>query len=343
MRKIFFIFLVMILAVSGFAAYLYFTLDEVDIDRELKFGVTFTLSRAEELGLDWRETYLAILDDLGVKRLRLGAYWNVIEKEKGKYDFSDLDWMVEEAEKRGVKIILAIGMRLPGWPECHIPDWARESLFSDSLFIRLQSESSLLQYLRVTVERYRDSSAILAWQVENEPFLKFGECPIFDQEFFNNEIKLVKIIDKHPVIITDSGEFGAWRRAAPLGDIFGTTLYRSVYHHILGYTKYPLPPSFYRLKSLLIKKWTNPQDIIVIELQAEPWVADPPVSDAPFEEQYITMSPEKFNRLLDYIRYTDFNEFYFWGVEWWYWMKVGGRDEIWNAVRILLSRSAPAS
>jgi len=337
-RKTILMLISIFLAAIIFVAYFYFTLDDLDINRDLKFGVTFIPRRATELGLNWQETYLEILDDLGAKRLRLGAYWNVIEKEKGIYDFSELDRLVGEAEKRGAKIILAIGMRVPGWPECHIPDWARESLFHDDPFVGLESEKSLLQYLRTTVERYRGFSAIWAWQVENEPFLQFGECPITDQEFLGNEIELVKAIDKRPVIITESGEFGNWRKAAPFGDILGTTLYRRVYHKRFGYIDYHLPPSFYRLKSLLVKKWTLPNNIIVVELQGEPWVADPPISDAPLEEQYITMNPEFFQNILSYIRRTDFNEFYFLGAEWWYWMKKEGRPEIWDIAKNIFTK-----
>ena len=332
-KKIIFIFISIFLAAIIFVAYFYFTLDKIDIDRELKFGVTFIPRRATELGLDWKKTYLAVLDDLGARRLRLGAYWNLIEENKDNYNFDDLDWLISEAEKRNAKIILAIGMRVPGWPECHIPDWAKESLFSDDPFTRLESEQSLLKYLRVTADRYRDSSVIWAWQVENEPFLGFGECPMPDRELLNNEIKLVRTIDKRPVVITESGEFGNWRRVAPFGDILGTTLYRKVYHQKFGYIDYHLPPSFYRLRALLVKKWTRPENIIVVELQGEPWVADPPISDTPLEEQYITMNPEFFRNTLDYIRRTDFNEFYFWGAEWWYWMKKEGRPEIWDIAK----------
>ena len=162
-KKIIFIFISIFLAAIIFVAYFYFTLDKIDIDRELKFGVTFIPRRATELGLDWKKTYLAVLDDLGARRLRLGAYWNLIEENKDNYNFDDLDWLISEAEKRNAKIILAIGMRVPGWPECHIPDWAKESLFSDDPFTRLESEQSLLKYLRVTADRYRDSSVIWAW------------------------------------------------------------------------------------------------------------------------------------------------------------------------------------
>lgn len=330
-KKILFVFGIIIFLIVAFGVYIYFTLDELDVNRELKFGVTFTPKRSTDLGLDWRENYLALLDDLGVRRLRLAAYWNRIEVIKGEYDFNELDWMVGEAEKRDVKIILAIGRRVPGWPECHEPEWLRAD--------RPEDDTDLLfGYIEKVVNRYKDSPGIWAWQVENEPFLSFGICLEESEEFLREEIGLIKSLDGRPIILTASGEFGKWWKVAPFGDIFGTTLYRSVYHHRFGYITYPIPPSFFRLKSLLIKKWTKPEDIIVIELQGEPWVEDPPINDAPLEEQYITMSPEKFQEMLEYIRRTDFNEFYLWGSEWWYWMKLEGNNEIWDIVKDLFNK-----
>jgi len=44
-------------------------------------GVTFSWKYSEELGLDWREVYTAMLDDLGVRKVRLPAYWDHIEAE----------------------------------------------------------------------------------------------------------------------------------------------------------------------------------------------------------------------------------------------------------------------
>lgn len=77
------------------------------------FGVTFSRLATADFGLDWKKTYSDILDDLKVRNLRLAAYWTEIEKGQGQYSFADLDWQVAEAEKRGAKIILAIGQRLP--------------------------------------------------------------------------------------------------------------------------------------------------------------------------------------------------------------------------------------
>src|SRR3989338_5721806 len=46
------------------------------------WGVTFSKPYAQGLGLDWKETYLAILDELNVKNLRIPAYWNELEGPK---------------------------------------------------------------------------------------------------------------------------------------------------------------------------------------------------------------------------------------------------------------------
>jgi hypothetical protein len=91
---------------------------------EVKYGMSYNVPYALELGLDWQETYIDMMDDLGVERLRLAAHWTLVEPKKDVYDFSYLDFQLEEAAKRGVSIILGVGRRLPRWPECHVPEWA---------------------------------------------------------------------------------------------------------------------------------------------------------------------------------------------------------------------------
>src|SRR5574344_2870622 len=85
--------------------------------RQGEFGATFSKEFCEDLKLDWKEAYIAMLDDLKVRNLRLPAYWDEIEKEEGAYDFTDLDYMVNQASSRGAKIILVVGRRQPRWPE----------------------------------------------------------------------------------------------------------------------------------------------------------------------------------------------------------------------------------
>ena len=300
---------------------------------QIEVGVTFSKIQAENMGLNWKEVYLAVLDDLGFKKIRLSAYWPEIEPEKDRFKFEDLDWQIEEASKRNVEIILAVGQRLPRWPECHIPSWA-EKLKKE------ERQERLLNLITKIVNRYKGIKAIKYWQVENEPFLRtFGECPKLDKKFLDREIALVRKLDSsRKIIMTESGEFSTWIGAARRGDILGTTLYRRVYGK-LGYVKYPLPPVFYARKSLLIKKFFPVEKIIVIELQAEPW-GPAPIQDLSIEEQYKTMSPEKFKEIIEYTKKSGFSEAYLWGVEWWYWLKVKhNNNDMWDSVKVLLNKN----
>lgn len=301
------------------------------ITSEISWGVVFARHFSEELGLDWLETYLALLDDLGTKRLRLSLYWPEIEPRAGQYFFDDFDWMIEEAEKRDVKLILAIGRRLPRWPECHLPDWAL-SLSEEAQQIKV------LDLIERIVKRYKNKSNILAWQIENEPFFKFGECPPLDVGFLEKEIALVRSLDPlRPIMLTDSGEISIWLSAARRADIFGTTIYRIVWNKYIGYFKYPLPPKFFWLKANLVHLFYPGKKIIVSELQAEPWGARP-VSQTRPEEHFKSMNFEQFCDNIEYAKRVGFPEVYFWGVEWWYWLKEKqAHPEFWEKARELFS------
>lgn len=294
----------------------YFNLPGPAPREDVKLGMTFSLRYAADLGLDWKEAYLALLDDVGVKKLRLPVYWDLVEKEPGKYDWSDLDWQLSEAEMRGADVILTIGQRVPRWPECHIPAWANGD--------EAKRKTALLHFMGKTVERYKDIAAVSMWQVENEPFLIFfGECPPLDKAFLDQEIAFVKGLDTtRKVLLTDSGELSLWVSAAKRGDVFGTTMYRHIWSpKVGGYFTYPIGPNFFRAKEWLVRTLTKQQNLIVIELQAEPW-ASGWIADIPLEEQFRTMDETKLRENVDYARRVGFPEVYLWGGEWWYWMKV---------------------
>ena len=58
----------------------------------ITWGVDFSQSQAEYLKLNWKETYSAIIDDLGVKNIKLHTNWNWVEGKKDDYFFNDIDW-----------------------------------------------------------------------------------------------------------------------------------------------------------------------------------------------------------------------------------------------------------
>lgn len=297
---------------------------------EIKWGVNFSPKHAQFLGLDWKENYSALLDDLKVKRIKLITHWDQLEPEKDKYFFEDLDWQIEKAEEKGVKFLLVIGMKTPRWPECHIPGWAVNLAKEDQ-------QKEILELLEEIVLRYRDSSSIWSWQVENEPFFPFGTCPWSDRKFLEEEVALVKSLDekKRPVLISVSGEWSPWVRAAKIGDIVGTTMYKKVWWGVMKtYLTYPLPEIFYWRKAKVIEKLFG-KKVIVVELQAEPW-GPKLLYESPIEEQEKTMNPERFKKMINFAKKTGFDEFYLWGAEWWFWLKETRNDSrIWNEAREL--------
>ncbi len=282
---------------------------------ELSYGVTFSEKQATDLGLDWKQTYSAILDDLGVKKLRLSAYWDEVEPERGDFEWQDLDWQIDQASSRKAQVILALGGRLPRWPECHWPGWAGQ-------LDEAARGKEILTYIEQGIDRYKNNPTIVAWQIENEPFLShFGECPSLDKNFLDQEIALARRLDPRPIVITDSGELSIWIPAASRADIFGTTMYRDTYSKVLGrYIHYPIGPSFFRFKKNIASFFAHPKKWVVIELQAEPWG---PISyqDMTEAERDRTMDLQKFKAILAFAREAGFREFYLWGAEWWYWEK----------------------
>lgn len=280
----------------------------------VKLGMTFSSRYATDLGLDWKKVYLALLDDVGVKKLRLPVYWDLVEPKPNEYRFEDLDWQLAEAGKRQVEVILTIGQKVPRWPECHIPAWVGTDAE--------KRQADLLRFMSKVVERYKNNPTITMWQVENEPFLPFGICPPFDKNFLEQEVAFVKASDpSRKVLLTDSGELSFWVGAASRGDVFGTTLYRDIYSKkVGGYFTYPIGPNFFRTKAFLVHILADQYNLIIIELQAEPW-ASGWVADILLEEQFRTMNETKLRENVEYAKRVGFPEVYLWGGEWWYWLK----------------------
>jgi len=329
-KKIFWGLLVLFLIVVS-----YFFIGTSSKTKNIVWGVNFSQKHSQNLGLDWRKNYLALINDLGAKHIRVASYWDLIEPEKDKFYFDDLDWQIETAEQKGVKVILVMGQKTPRWPECHLPKWAKN-------LNKEEQQERILNLIKKIVLRYSNSLAIERWQVENEPFFPFGECSWVDKEFLKKEIDLVKKLDfqKRPVIISDSGEGSLWIEAARLGDIVGTTMYKKVWVRQMGiYLTYPFPPIFYYRKMKLIN-WLFHKEVICVEFQAEPW-GPKLLYDSPIEEQIKTMNIGQFRYNIDFAKRTGIKEFYLWGGEWWYWMKEKqGKAEMWQEARRLFGSVA---
>ncbi len=283
--------------------------------KNINYGVTFSKKYSEQMGMDWRSTYLKILDELGVKNLRLVAYWDDIERTPNQYDFSDIKWQLDEAEKRNLNIIMTIGRKVPRYPECFEPTWWKQIEDTGT------RDEILYNYIEIAVKELKPYNAIKMWQVENEPYFDFGECLKISNKTVENEVTIVKSLDNRPLLTQDSGEGGVWRQSYELGDYLGISMYRKVWFDfwkiIKGfyvYYEYPLGYWSYKIKANLLG---IPVDkIIVTELQAEPW--GPAInSKLTRKEVEETMSKEQFITTIEYAQKSGFKDIYFWGPEWW--------------------------
>lgn len=332
-KKILKIILFSFLSVIGFVL-LVFIIVNFPVKNKFErvdLGVTFSQRYSSDIGLDWKANYIAMLDDLKVRKVRIPVYWDLVETEKNKYYFADIDWQLEEAKKRNAEIILTIGQKVPRWPECFVPKWVADDQ---------ERKAELIEFLKIVVKRYENNSEVKYWQVENEPFLKFGICPALDVDLLDREIKTVRQMDKNrEIIVTDSGELSTWMPAASRADVFGTTMYRNVYKEGWGYYVYPLGPRFFLIKKWVIEKFADQKNAIVIELQGEPWVKGWTVHQ-PLEEQFKSMNEKKLAENVLYAQKSGFDTIYVWGVEWWYWLQTTQNvSTLWDTARELFAKN----
>lgn len=292
-----------------------------------QFGVTFTPGQAQSFGLDWKQTYAALLDDLGVRAVRLAAYWNVIESKKGEFAFEEIDYQLNELDKRGGKAILAIGRKLPRWPECHDPAWLQELSHEEI-------DQATREFVAKVVTRYRGHRAVDAWQVENEFTFPFGLCPKYGRmKSLEKEVELVRSLDaSRKIIISDSGEWTLWLPLAWYGDVVGSSLYREAWNARFGRIPFPIGPGWYQLREDLVLLFGK--QVIFTELQAEPW-GKKAIQEMSAEETLATMPLEKLAANVEFSKKVGFSQVYMWGVEWWYWLKQAGHPEVWEAMKPL--------
>ncbi len=294
------------------------------------WGVSFSPQQAAYLGLPWQETYASILDDLQPKKIRLMAYWETIEPQPGQYVFNEIDYMLVEAAKRNIEVTLTVGWKQPRWPECHQPNWA-------SHLPALNREQALLSMLSSSVQHFASFDIITTWQLENEPFFRYGpDCDTVSKELYRKELDIIRAVDiGRPVMITDSGEKSIWLNSSYAGaDILGATMYRTVYHDKKQkYITYPLPAWTYAMKAGLVQLLSPVDTVVGSELQAEPWLSDL-IHDVPITDQKALMNEQVFLENVAYAKRSGLPEHYFWGAEWWYWLKVRHNDAtMWEAAK----------
>ncbi len=288
------------------------------------YGMTFSPTYARFLGLDPREVLPAALDEMPFRKIRVPVHWNEVQSQPGVTDFTELDWIMSEAARRNIKVTLAIGNKVPRWPECYTPDWAKQLTAEEY-------EQALLDYVEIVVTRYRTHAELERWQVENEVLYDFGDCPSVNYPLVQREIAHVRALDDiHPIQVTVSGEQQAWVSVAREADVIGTSMYRQVALPNGWEIIFPIPPRWYTVQTLSVLWFVD--KVTISELQAEPWLTRD-YREYSYAAAAGLFTPSDLVSNITYAHATGLKEISLWGVEWWYYLKQNGHPELWNAAR----------
>lgn len=298
-------------------------------NKPLALGVSFIPYYAQSLGLDPQKTMDELIN-INVKRFRLVSYWNVGEPSAGEYNFDDLDWQFKKAEQAKAKVSLAIGLRQPRWPECHMPKWAQNQPIE-------KWQPRLESYITKVVDRYKNSPSLESWQLENEYFNDFGDCPDYSRQRLISEFNLVKKHDtKHPVILSRSNNSPSLVLGKPMPDMVGVSIYRKVWDSKITHNYYDYPfPSWYYASFAGLQKLLTGRNSMIHEMQMEPWPpSGEPIKNVPKAEQDKSMNASEFDKRINFAKNTGMRTIDLWGAEWWYYRKVKLHDDsFWIAAR----------
>lgn len=309
----------------------------------MQLGATFSHPHLKWLGLDPMKA-IKEYKKLGLKWIRLGCYWNEIEKIEGKFDFSNLDPLVEYCDKNKLKIILTVGMKAPRWPEYYIPNWLLKQLNYKKKKTITPKDAVLLEkiliFIRKCVEQYKKSSSIKVCQVENEPLDPSGpNYWSIHKSFLSTEIDAVIEFDKNTQTLiniwgNDMLPRLTHKKIPSTTDILGVDIYPKQYaQHI---NKYIGPRGTKTLMKHALSRFIKTDSLYITELQAEPWELGELVTN---KDNPPSFTPTDFEKNLNYILEFKPKVIFLWGFEYWLWRKIKHNDNrYWSGAKKLTTK-----
>jgi hypothetical protein len=318
--------------------------------RSTQLGISFRPPQIEAFGLDMLTTLRTLLE-YPFQVIRLGAYWNRIEPEPGRFHPEELDLQVDAAEQAGKQIILCVGpLKTFSYPEFFVPAHHLGQPLREGAVVQPNAHRSLIaaaiEFVTRIVERYRDRSAIFAWQVEHEAVDPLGmeHSWRLAAAFVAKEVDAVRRADPTRSIVMTGFlptslpvRLQQWWRtrdqgdslsvAQRLADVVGIDFYpRHALASIGGMTLYldgsKSPWNQRRQRQLFAWARTHGRRLMITEGQAEPWesVTTPP---NPHGQAMYSCMPEQmienYNQCMRWAGRADFSldAYLFWGAEYW--------------------------
>ena len=327
----------------------------------VQVGISFSPIRAGYLGLDYRSAFKR-LEAMHFRVIRLSSYWDQIDKD----GYHQLDWLMTEAQRARQPIVLTVGMKALGWPEFYVPTSVMD-VTSLNQGQDVASDSSLraatLAFVENTVLRYRDNPALVAWQIENEPFNRAGPQRLWiDAEFLRDEITSVRRLDRHhrPLILNafshfnlvfdqasarqgfdlrqwlgfdaDSAERDSLAVLSP-GDVLGLDVYTAIGYQFLGQDHLSRADADWPDRLARVRELAKRQgkQAWITEAQAEPWESTADTYTKPK-----STNPAAIRSLFENLKDAGYGTVLFWGSEYWLWRADNGDPRWLDAVKAIL-------
>lgn len=333
----------------------------------VQVGTSFSPRRAEYLGLDYRRAFKA-LEAMHFRVIRLSAYWDSVDQGDG----DELDWLMSEAQRAHQPIVLTVGMKALGWPEFYFP----ASVSPPDGLSQGQDVASdpglrdaTLSFIADTVLRYRENPALVAWQIENEPFNRAGPQRLWiDAQFLRDEITSVRQLDGHqrPLIVNAFSHFNllfdraSARQGFDLrqwlgfdadsaerdglsvlnrGDVLGLDVYTAIGYRFLGHDHLSRadgdwPDRLARVRELAKRQG---KQAWITEAQAEPWEAAHTTYANPK-----STSPRAIRSIFANLKDAGYSTVLFWGSEYWLWRANNGDSRWIDTIKAILREEANA-
>ncbi|HEV2216470.1 MAG TPA: hypothetical protein VGV88_02750 [Candidatus Dormibacteraeota bacterium] len=326
-----------------------------------KLGFSLRPRQIESFGLNVQETLEALLA-LPFELVRLPAYWNQIEARAGGFDTSDLERQLAAAERAGKQVILAIGaVKNFGYPEFYVPPHQLAQPLPEGSVVRPSTHADLLagatRFIHRVVERFRDRSTIVAWQLEHESVDPLGveHSWRLGADFVERELDALRGADPtRPVMMSgflptsSVVRLSQWWQTRDQGDSLAVARRLA---DIVGIDYYPRhalfrlgPRTVYLDGSGTIDDLRQGNKrLMVSEGQAEPWEAVT-VPPNPGGRAMFSCGPaaviRNYNAAMEWSSWTEPLEAYlFWGADYWVLRDRSGDSTYLHAVKRILTGS----
>ena len=321
--------------------------------RPSNLGTTFSQLQCHYMGLDYRETFRQICS-LGFNRIRLCSYWHEIEPAENEFNFTTLDWLLEESHRHGIEVALTVGMKAPRWPEFHFPDWlhARQDTATNLAAVDFNPEIAdrALNFTQAVVNHVREAPALKYWQIENEPFTRLDITAgrYLSYEFVRRETALVRSLatPNQKLLMTTAislpaanlaEDDRAFQESVDMADAVGINVYTKVPAGNSLFYLQPLPPYWDKLKAWQTSLADSNKEDWIAEAQAEPWEPNQLVAMA--KAEYPSCTPKRTSNLVKSLTDLGYNTVMLWGCEYWYWQKKNDRNLWWWTMQQIVQSS----